>query len=144
MNLELRAEIREDWRRALKDGSIFTGKEDKLCPWVSSQKKAVWDRPPTKKTVTMYQVLEAVCNVMEVSHESIRGVRRNAAITAPRQMAYALMAELCPHQTIPAIGDFMNKDHTTILHGVSVHKKKMAKNPRLVVADQEVRKLLFP
>ena len=62
-------------------------------------------------------VLEAVAKVTKTTPHMLKGPRRSARVALPRTLAYLLMNELCPQESLVSIGGFLNKDHTTVLQG---------------------------
>lgn len=79
--------------------------------------------------ISIEDVAQAVAAEFRVPEGSLTGVGRTAGISAARQVAFALAYELTG-QSLPAIGRFFGRDHTTVLYGVarfrSVHKVKYA------------------
>lgn len=77
------------------------------------------------------EILEAVIAVWPgATRETIRGRRRSTVIVRPRQMAMALTAQLCQGMSLPAIGRYYNRDHTTVIGARKAHA-------RLMVVDQD-------
>ncbi|MBI1682359.1 helix-turn-helix domain-containing protein [Caulobacter hibisci] len=75
--------------------------------------------------ITMPIVLEAVSGAYGVSVEELRGPKRQRRISLARQHAMWLMNGL-PHLSLPMIGRFLNRDHTTVLFGIRAHERRVA------------------
>lgn len=68
--------------------------------------------PPTRA-----QILRAVCDVFLVSHNEIISHRRWKYLVRPRMVYYYICRELT-RASLPMIGRTVNRDHTTVLHGI--------------------------
>lgn len=68
----------------------------------------------------MAQIIDAVAQVAGITPVEIRSRRRRVALSRPRQMAYWLVRDSLELMSWPDIGAAMNKDHTTVMHGVRV------------------------
>lgn len=67
---------------------------------------------------TIRDILQAVTKATKVSAQDIVGPRRTSNFTSPRFLAVALMRELRPDLSLPAIGKALRRDHTTIMHAL--------------------------
>lgn len=82
-----------------------------------------------QKRTRMIDVLNAVSRVTGIRTESLLGPRRQRYYSRPRQLAYYLLRERCYWRSLPAIGIFMQRDHTTILYGCRKAKKLLQEDP---------------
>ncbi len=72
---------------------------------------------------TMSSILDAVSLRYGVSIADLKGPARYRTIAWPRQEAMWRMVET-GRVSLPQIGAFLNRDHTTILHGWRQHGKR--------------------
>jgi chromosomal replication initiator protein len=72
-----------------------------------------------------------------ISPQSLLGRLRFKEFCQPRHMAYLLAYELT-YQSLTDIGQAMDRDHTTILHGVRTMRIAIKKDPALALAYQEL------
>jgi len=84
---------------------------------------SLW-RGPVRLRVTMKEICQEISDLYGVSVDELLGPKRTKSISNARQHAMYLMAEQ-RHLSLPRIGSFFNRDHTTILHGVRAHKARM-------------------
>lgn len=78
---------------------------------------------------SLEKILSQVCREFLVMPLNIRAHQRNRAFTIPRQKAMFRMATET-EKSLPAIGRFLNRDHTTVMHGIRAHKKRMMNKQR--------------
>lgn len=84
----------------------------------------------TRLSVTSDQIIHLIGGYYQVTHQDLLGKRRNKEFVYPRQIAmYLLRYEL--NFSFPQIGREFQKDHTTVMHGVSKIEKELRKNSRL-------------
>ena len=82
----------------------------------------------------MRDVIIRMCGHYRYGAASILGCDRRYDVTLVRQKVMWVLSNLFPDKSVSAIGRAMNKDHTTILHGVGKINGLIAANdPR--VAD---------
>lgn len=75
---------------------------------------------------TMRSILRHVAEETGVSAAELIGQGRKASIVRARQYAMYRMRQET-RQSLPQIGAFLGgRDHTTVLHGVRAHAKRMA------------------
>lgn len=84
---------------------------------------SLW-RGPIGLRVSMKDICTEIASLYCVSEKDLQGPSRTKAISLARQHAMYLMAEQ-KHLSFPMIGKFLNRDHTTILHGVKAHKARV-------------------
>ena len=67
--------------------------------------------------ITMYRILDAVCEQYHVGMDEIKSKKRSKEIAYPRQIAMYLCRQLTD-ESLSSIGaELGGKDHTTVLHG---------------------------
>lgn len=82
---------------------------------------AVLDGPLPKGNDFMRLIVRQVAARHRMSVAEIMGVSRLAPIATARIEAYALI-QASGRFSYPRIGEFFNRDHTTILHGVKKYR----------------------
>lgn len=79
----------------------------------------------TRRPAAMRALVAEVAAQHGIGPRDILGEDRRRSIAHPRQEAmYRARHEL--QQSLPQIGAFFNRDHTTVLHGVREHAKRLA------------------
>ena len=63
-------------------------------------------------------------------------------VTGPRQIAMMLSREYTKH-SLPRLGKWFDRDHTTVLHGVREAKKRVESDPELAAKVQSIRWVLI-
>jgi chromosomal replication initiator protein len=72
---------------------------------------------PSGRGATSSSVLTAVGRYFDVKVEDLKGKARHKQIVVPRQIAMYLLREDAKLST-PEVGRLLNRDHTTVLHGI--------------------------
>lgn len=81
---------------------------------------------PKPFTLPLHVIIAEVAQKHGVSYDELISDRRQKRMIAPRFEAYWRCARETP-ASYPQIGRaFGNRDHTTILHGVRRHEKRLA------------------
>ncbi len=65
----------------------------------------------------MVAVLAAVAQAGMVGQDEIVGASQGRRLTPLRQLTMYLLRELCEGASLPAIGHFLERDHTTVHYG---------------------------
>jgi chromosomal replication initiation ATPase DnaA len=90
---------------------------------------------------TPEEVLEIVIKVYEVSREGILGSRRKQWLVRSRQVVmYLLRTGL--GMSFPKIANFLNRDHSTIIHGCEQIAQKIKTDPVLAKEVEAIRNRL--
>ena len=76
-----------------------------------------WDGPDSLEP-TLANIGREVCRVFQISKNNLLSTRRNRDFVIARHAAFWLARELTP-KTVGTIGAYYNRDHTTVLHGIS-------------------------
>lgn len=82
----------------------------------------IWPRP------TIRAIIEKVAEQHHITYAALIGPSRRAEIVRTRQEAMWTVRKI-GIWSLPAIGRaFGDRDHTTVLHGVRAHEKRLAAN----------------
>ncbi len=94
-----------------------------------------------ENTYTFEGIVDEVAAYYNVSSKDIKGSSRSAKIAQARQAAIYLCRELTK-QSLPAIGDFFDKKHTTILYSYDKMKEELKTNNSLAHSLAMIEKQL--
>lgn len=98
------------------------------------------DHTPT--SITVDEIIQAVCQYYAVTPEEVRGPRRNQSFAVPRQMVMYLSRKLTS-ASLPKIGESLGgRDHTTVLHGCAKIEQLSRANAALKNAIDDIGKQL--
>lgn len=75
-------------------------------------------RLPGRGGPPMMEVLTAVARVAEVEIAAVLGPAQDRRHARARQLTMYLLRELCAGASLPTIGYFLHRDHTTVLYGL--------------------------
>ena len=90
--------------------------------------------------VTIDRILSEVSRTYGVSPEDICSKKRDAPISAARQVAMYIVREVT-QMPVQAVGaHFGGRDHTTVLYAIGQVEKKMQKNPKERALIQDILK----
>lgn len=73
--------------------------------------------------VTIRDICEEVCARTGLTLPEIRGLSRVARVVQPRQEVMWLAAKA--GKSTPEIGRFFSRDHTTVIHGIRAHQRRI-------------------
>lgn len=73
---------------------------------------------------TMAEIAAQVAAERRISVAELKGGRRDAFLAQARQEAMWRMREQ-DRWTLPQIGRFFNRDHTTVLHGIRAYARRL-------------------
>ena len=82
----------------------------------------------SKKTVTPEYIISNVAKYCNVNENDLLSATRSHKIAYPRQIAMYIMKEITLY-SLPQIGDFFGRDHSTIIHGINKIKKDIEEDP---------------
>lgn len=85
---------------------------------------------PQEIKIEMIDVLRQVAAHYNMPPEVIRGSGRVREVVVPRQVAQYLIRDLTSH-SLPEIGQFFGRDHSTVMHAVSKVTEQLGRDPEL-------------
>lgn len=93
---------------------------DKREITVEKAKDALKDivSPNTPNKITPQHIMDVVCEHLNIKPEEIKSKNRKEEIVIPRQIVMYLCSKYTDCSSTK-IGEFLGKDHSTVLHGVS-------------------------
>lgn len=89
-----------------------------------------------------FEIINGVCNALQVDYDSLKGKNRNNENTEARFIIFKLLRE---HTVLSfkAIGGLFNRDHSTVIYGVETFKNLVdTKNKKFLQKLQNVEKEL--
>jgi chromosomal replication initiator protein len=90
---------------------------------------------------TLRDVAEGVCARFDLTMDQMRGVNATRHYARPRQIAMYLAREMTG-QSLPQIGRFFCRDHTTVLHAQRTIATLVKDDPYLAQAIQGCRDII--
>lgn len=75
-----------------------------------------------EKIISMHSLFKATCDELETTAADMKSQRRHSDISYKRQVFYYI-AQKYSLASLPKIGKFMGRDHTSIMHGIRKIKK---------------------
>ncbi|GGB71866.1 chromosomal replication initiator protein DnaA [Deinococcus soli (ex Cha et al. 2016)] len=94
---------------------------------------------PQEVKVEMMDVLRQVAAQFNMPPDVIRGSGRVREVVQARQVAQYLIRELTDH-SLPEIGQFFGRDHSTVMHAISKVSEQMGKDSELTAAVELLRR----
>jgi chromosomal replication initiation ATPase DnaA len=85
-------------------------------------------------------LIKAVCQVFAVGKDDLVGKRRMAYIVTPRHVLYYLGYQNTSH-SLPSLGRFLDKDHTTLIYGRDKIKLRIKKNKSFALKIEQTHLL---
>ena len=123
-------------REGIQNG--YLPPEEKVSRRFISRHEDLRDIAPV---VSVREVVIAVCEHFKISPQNLLGRGRHREFSKPRHLVCLLAHELT-YQSLCDIGRAMDRDHTTILHGVRTTRLAIKKDPALARAYQELTAIL--
>jgi chromosomal replication initiator protein len=96
---------------------------------------------PSGRGTTSAAVLTAVSRYFDVKIDDIKGKARHKQIVVPRQIAMYVLREDA-HLSTPEVGRILNRDHTTVLHGLKQVANDIARDGPSRAAVRGVREVV--
>lgn len=84
---------------------------------------------PAQRGQAMEAVLAAVAGAAGVAPQRLRGRGQDQGLTRIRHLAMLLLRERCAGTSLPAIGDFLDRDHSTVIYGCRRAAERLARDP---------------
>lgn len=89
--------------------------------------------------VTVEKIIEEVAKTYSISPEDIRSKKRNAKISAARQVAVYIIREVT-QMSMAAIGDEFKRDHSTIVYSINQTRDLLETDSRLKAIIEDIVK----
>lgn len=99
--------------------------------------------PQNNFKITPDLILETVANYFSISKEDILSKKRNQEIAHPRQIVMYLICNLTDYNIV-ATGEFLGKNHSTIIHGCDVIEERIKKEESFASSIEAIKKLISP
>lgn len=96
------------------------------------------EKPVEIPKIWLQELVVLVCDYTQIHRSMIWCPRRTHNFVKARFLVWALAREFCHQHSLPSIGKFCGRDHTTVLHG-SIQGKKLPAYPELA---RQVRSIL--
>ena len=86
-------------------------------------------------------IIQFVCKEMNVKYKDALSKDRSRILVLTRNMCYAILKTYVG-ATVASIGRLFFRDHTTVLHGLRMHKQDLMTNDIYAEQFEEIRFLL--
>jgi chromosomal replication initiator protein len=96
---------------------------------------------PSGRGATPNAILLAVARFYGIKIDDLKGKSRHKQIVAPRHIAMYLLRE-DGHLSTPEVGRLLNRDHTTVLHGIKQVASDIARDGPSRAAVRGVREVV--
>jgi chromosomal replication initiator protein len=96
---------------------------------------------PSGRGATPLAILTAVARYFGIKADDLKGKARHKQIVGPRQVAMYLLRE-DGHLSTPEVGRLLNRDHTTVLHGMKQIANDIARDGPSRAAVRGVREVV--
>jgi len=96
---------------------------------------------PSGRGATPLAILTAVARYFGIKPDDLKGKARHKQIVGPRQVAMYLLRE-DGHLSTPEVGRLLNRDHTTVLHGMKQIANDIARDGPSRAAVRGVREVV--
>jgi chromosomal replication initiator protein len=96
---------------------------------------------PSGRGATPLAILTAVSRYFGIKADDLKGKARHKQIVGPRQVAMYLLRE-DGHLSTPEVGRLLNRDHTTVLHGMKQIANDIARDGPSRAAVRGVREVV--
>lgn len=100
------------------------------------------DMPPEPHWRSVRQVLAVVSAEFETPLSALLSESRHRRVVRPRQAAMGLAREFTRHGSA-VIGRAMRRDHTTVLHGIAAHQRRLETDPYYAACVARARAALI-
>lgn len=95
-----------------------------------------WGWTMTQGFANARQVMDEVAERRGLSVADLKGRSRHRPVVLARQEAMYLMRHHFAHYSLPLIGSFFDRDHTTVLHGCRAHAARYGLPPVVSVEPE--------
>lgn len=91
-----------------------------------------------REQITIERIVEVVADAFNVDNSAIKGKKRAARINHARQVAMFIAREMTD-ESLPKIGEFFGRSHTTVLHGCNKIEEEIEADQVLASRLQRLR-----
>jgi hypothetical protein len=84
-----------------------------------------YKQPAFSDGVSLSSIDRTICKHFEITSELLKSPKRNAYIVKPRHI-FCSVAHLYSNASLTKIGQYLNRDHTTIIHAIKSVKRDMS------------------
>jgi chromosomal replication initiator protein len=124
---------------ALLKVSIFAKTNDGQIT-VSDVESLLGDRIiARKKKINPLDIMNCICEELEVSLKDVKSAKRNYDIAYARQLCMYLLKDILKLQLVKIARHVGRSDHTTIMHGISKIEKMIEKDQEVARQVQELK-----
>ena len=110
---------------------------------IEMAQKAIDDIRGETKVISSAYIQDVVAKYYNISVNDLKGQKRSADVTFPRQIAMYLCRNVA-QMSMPQIGrDFGNRDHSTVMHACDKIEKEMKTNETTKLIVESVKNLLL-
>ncbi len=102
------------------------------------------DKGSTALGPAMAEVLRAVARASGLDQKMLRGLGQARRLARVRQLVMYLLREACPGASLPAIGHFLGRDHSTVLYGCRRAVARLDRDPAFRRLYEAARRELDP
>ncbi len=95
-----------------------------------------------RKRITPEKVIDAVCEIFEVTSRDIKGKRRTAYVALCRQIVMYILRDSLEYPLEKVAKCVNRKDHTTVLHACEKISKRMLEDKRFEEKIQKCRQIV--
>ena len=96
-----------------------------------------------KKVITVQFIVDTVADKFKISPKDIVSTNRSRNIANPRQIAMYLCKKFT-NLSVTDIGRQMNKDHSTVLHGINKIESELKSDPLLQNDIDQLSNIILP
>ena len=121
--------------RVMAYATIMTGSDITLELAVESLRDYIGKTALSRNKIE--QVQNAVAERYNLTVDDIKGKKRNANITVPRQIAMYICRNILNESLMRIGNEFGGKDHTTVMHSVSKIEQELKDDPKLEIEINE-------
>jgi chromosomal replication initiator protein len=92
-------------------------------------------------TITFDAIAAAVCDHFSLRTLDLRSRRRSKNVAVPRQLAMYLCRQLL-NASFPQIGELFSRDHSTVIHAVSVTERRMKEDAAFSTTVERIKRVI--
>ena len=130
--------LKREWRQDVR--MVARGLDTRIYPkgWalagkLEEQRRVIGDM----RERSMAEVLRVVCDVCCAEPDEITQISKQRVFARRRAMVAMLIRKACPGVSLPAIGRFLKRDHTTILNALKRFPAYLESDPHFAAEFAE-------